>query len=73
MTNHTPTTGLKILRQKEVTEKTGLSKTSIYDLISRGEFPAPVKLSKRSSGWFEHETDEWLLSRQRTGGGHDAA
>ena len=28
-------------------------------------FPAPIRLSKRSLGWFSNEINEWLQSRPR--------
>ena len=52
-----------ILRRKQVEEKTGLSRSSIYLMLERDEFPKPIKLGVRSVGWLESEIDEWLLYR----------
>ena len=38
----------KFLRRREVEEVTGLSRSTIYALMSRGEFPKPVKVSTRA-------------------------
>ncbi|WP_208347723.1 helix-turn-helix transcriptional regulator [Pseudaestuariivita rosea] len=35
----------KHYRRLEVEEITGLSRTTIYKMMSRGEFPRPVRLS----------------------------
>ena len=43
----------KALRIPKVTDKTGLSKTHIYRLVKAGEFPKPIKISKRVSVWDE--------------------
>ena len=50
----------RILRRAEVTMRTGLSNTSIFRLIQRGEFPAAVPLGRRAVGWLEHEVNAWL-------------
>jgi len=52
--------GEYILRLPEVQNKTGLSRSTIYDLISHGEFPKQIKLTSRSSGWVESEVSAWL-------------
>lgn len=40
----------KYLRLPDVLTRYGLSKSTIYDLISKGEFPAPVHIG-RSARW----------------------
>jgi predicted DNA-binding transcriptional regulator AlpA len=37
-----PPSGLTILRRRAVRAKTGLPPASMYDLISKGEFPPPI-------------------------------
>ena len=59
-TQNSPT---KIIRIAAVTERTGLSKTYIYDMIRRGEFPPSVRLAPRFAGWVEHEVESWLTQR----------
>lgn len=54
-----------ILRMPNVEQKVGLKKTSIYQLIKENKFPAPVRLTNRSVGWYSNEINDWLLSRQR--------
>lgn len=53
----------KVLRFSQVTQKTGLPKSTVYRLISEGKFPRQFKLSERSSGFLESEIDDWLDSR----------
>lgn len=52
--------GLRILRFPDAVTKTGLSKSSIYERIRNGEFPAPVPLGPRAVGFVAHEVDDWL-------------
>ncbi len=51
------------LRLPHVMAKTRLSRTHIYRLIKRAEFPAPFKLSDRLAVWDEAEVDAWLSSK----------
>lgn len=46
-----------LLRLPGVIERVGLRRTAIYDRISLGLFPAPVKLGPRTSVWPAHEVD----------------
>ncbi|AXS83249.1 helix-turn-helix transcriptional regulator [Marinobacter sp. Arc7-DN-1] len=50
----------RVLRRKEVTSMVGLGTTKIYELISEGRFPKPIKLSVRSVGWLESEIQAWI-------------
>lgn len=50
----------KVLRLPQVINKTGLSRSSIYLRISKGEFPKSVSLGDRAVGWLENEIDEWI-------------
>ena len=46
-----------LIRIKKVEEKTGLKKSMVYDLISKGEFPTAIKIGERACAWIESETD----------------
>lgn len=50
----------RFIRLPEVLNRTGLCKAWIYRLISRNEFPAPVKLGERAIAFVESEIDEWI-------------
>lgn len=52
-----------ILRLPKVKERTGLSRSTIYLKISRGEFPKPISLGARAVGFIEAEIEAWLESR----------
>jgi len=56
----------KILRLKEVKAMTGLSRSTIYAEIAKGEFPKQVQLTgNRSVGWHESVIIQWIESRQQ--------
>lgn len=54
----------RIIRRPEVLAKTGLSKTSIYNLERVGDFPAHFMLTPRCAAWDEAEVDAWLEGRR---------
>lgn len=49
-----------ILRLPAVQKRTGLSRSSIYQRISEGNFPKSISLGGRAVGWIEEEINEWL-------------
>ena len=53
----------RILRLRDVRERTGLATSSVYDLMKRGNFPRPVRISARSVGWPENEIDDFIADR----------
>jgi prophage regulatory protein len=55
-----------ILRRKQVEARTGLARSTIYDRVKSGTFPAPVSLGARAVGWVESEIDEWLFAQIKT-------
>jgi prophage regulatory protein len=54
---------MRLIRIKEVMKLTGISRAYVYVLAHKGEFPAPVKLTERSSAWVEEEVKQWIESR----------
>lgn len=58
----------RLLRLPEVESLVGLRKSSIYDAIKRGDFPAPVKLSRRAVCWPAAAIDQWISERIKSGG-----
>ncbi len=61
---------LAILRRKQVEARTGLSRSTIYDAIKAGRFPAPIRIGARAVGWLSGEVDDWLSAavyRSRNG------
>ena len=53
-----------ILRRKDVEALVGLSRSTIYYLISQGLFPAPIKLGKRAVGWKVSDIETWVNDRE---------
>lgn len=56
-------TALTILRRKQVEARTGLARSTIYDHVRAGTFPAPISLGGKAVGWVEAEIDAWLTAQ----------
>jgi len=54
----------RILRDDEVRERTGISRTTRWRLIKAEKFPKPVKLTELAIGWRESSIEAWLASRE---------
>lgn len=52
-----------ILRLTLVKQRTGMSRSSIYNGIKQGTFPAQISLGPRAVGWLESSIDGWIQSR----------
>ncbi len=50
----------KIWRLSEVLKQTGLSRSTIYEMIGRGEFPRRIDLGSRAVGWVADDVLAWL-------------
>jgi len=59
----TPNQALRFIRVGEAVKKTGLSKSSIYDLMAQDLFPKTVRLGARSVAFIESEIDAWMVER----------
>ena len=54
----------RIIRQKEVSDKLGLSKATIWTYVrTRDDFPKPIRLGANSVGWLESEIDAFIDAR----------
>ena len=52
----------KLLRRPEVEAITGLSCSSIYALMAKGDFPRPMRLAPRAVAWRDSDVQEWIES-----------
>ena len=52
-----------IIRLPTVKARTGLSRSTLYALLARREFPAQISLGKRAIGFIESEIDAWIQDR----------
>lgn len=50
----------RILRIRTVLQLTGLSRSTLYRKVQRGEFPRQIKLSERCAGWRQSAVNAWM-------------
>ena len=53
----------RFLRLSTVMERTGLSRSTIYERIDQGGFPRQMALGPRSVGWLESDISAWIEER----------
>ncbi|MCK4124521.1 AlpA family transcriptional regulator [Ralstonia pseudosolanacearum] len=58
-----PATTERFLRLPEVMSTCGLCRSSIYQKVSTGEFPQPVRLTRSSIAWVASEIQQWVAAR----------
>lgn len=56
-------TPLIVLRRRQVEERTGLSRSTLYHYIKLGNFPKPMALGPRVVGWLESDVNSWINER----------
>lgn len=55
----------RYLRLKELQERMGVSRATIYRWAKDYDFPKPLKLGPGTSAWRQSEVEEWLQQRPR--------
>lgn len=64
--NHTQ---MRVLRLRQVQDRIGLSRSTIYDRMNVGSprydstFPRPLKIGCSAVGWLEESVNDWIRSR----------
>lgn len=57
-----------LFTRREVERYVKLSRSSIYSLMRKGQFPVPIRISAQAVRWKKAEIDEWLDARPRATG-----
>ena len=52
-----------LLPIRSIQAQTNLGRTKIYDLIRKGDFPAPIKLGARTARWPAAAIDAWIQKK----------
>lgn len=51
------------LRPKQAALKAGISISHLYALVSKKQFPQPIKVSERITAFVESEIDDWIQGK----------
>lgn len=54
-----------LLRLNEVLKRIPISRTSLYDGVKLGLYPAPIRIGKRTVAWRESEINAWISGFQK--------
>lgn len=54
---------IKVLTLHQVLSITSLRKSTLYDLVAKGDFPNWLSLSNSRSGWLQHQVHDWIRQR----------
>ena len=58
-----PTQQERFIRLPEEKQLCGLSRSTIYDLISRDAFPQQISLGGKNVAWVQSEVSAWMAAR----------
>lgn len=53
----------RLVRIDAVTDRVGVSRSTIWKMVSEGRFPAPHRLGPRSVAWLISDVESWIRSR----------
>ena len=53
-----------LFSEKEICDWLKLSRQALATMVSRGAFPAPVRVGLRRKAWPQHEVTTWFESRR---------
>ncbi|WP_037432029.1 helix-turn-helix transcriptional regulator [Serratia plymuthica] len=53
----------RFIRLPEVLYTTGLSRSTVYEMMARKQFPAQVSLGGKTVAWLESEIENWMAER----------
>ena len=62
-------TQMRVLRLKQVQDRIGLSRSTIYDRMNVASprydstFPKPLKIGCSAVGWLEESVNDWIRSK----------
>ena len=51
---------MRILKAKDVSERTSISIPHIRRMARDGKFPKPISITENRTGWLESDVDDWI-------------
>lgn len=57
----------QLYRIPELLRLLGLSRSTLFRMVKRGDFPRPLQIGLRAVGWRVDEVQQWIAERPRAG------
>lgn len=51
---------MNLIRRKTVEKLTGLSRSSIYAMMSEDTFPKQIRIGRRAVAWRQEDIENWI-------------
>jgi prophage regulatory protein len=53
----------RLIRLPELLTLVGYGRSTVYEMVDKGTFPAPVRLGPKAIAWRSDQVDAWIDSR----------
>ena len=60
-------TSQSLLKLKDVIQLTGLSRTTIYNLLAENKFPKRIQITKQRIAFLSTDIDKWISEKVKAG------
>jgi len=57
--------GARFMRAPEVIDRCGIKRSTLWEAVKRGTFPAPVRIGPNATAWISTEVESWMRDRIR--------
>lgn len=54
---------MRFIKLKEVMNRTGLGRSTIYKYMNKDDFPRSISLGGRAVAWVESEVHDWMAEK----------
>lgn len=54
----------RFVNVKEVIQRTSLSRTTIWRMVKKGEFPSQIKIGMIRVAWLDMDIENWMNDRK---------
>jgi len=54
---------VRFIRTREVLAMIGVGRTTLWKMVQAGDFPRPVRITERSSGYLLEAVEQWMRLR----------
>jgi prophage regulatory protein len=56
---------VRFIRTRQVLEMIGVCRTTLWEMVRKGAFPQPVRITERTSGYLLEAVEQWMHLRTK--------